>query len=292
MVQTKVEKWIIEHGFGKAMNSSAPLEERQALLDEIAPAVLRYVSPQDLLDHNQKVYNVTAKQYRDTRHNRDVIDEIIPFMDTLPDGARVLDVGCACGRDACFMAYNNHGFRWSFMGRKDKDGIPTRDKFPVPTKQFYVIGIDTSLEFLQLAQERAKYVLGTPVLFAFEDMHDIKLDDDDPGHYASYFAGVWSCTALFTHTPHVLLEPAIKSVVRVLKTGGVFFTSYTNGMIGGVYDKLLASSTGYVKYFSQPDPEEIRRIAKKHGLILLEQAFSDYKDKKALFVSQIFRKEA
>lgn len=287
MSQTKVEKEIRTRSFGQLLNPDGPTEKQQPVLDELTPIIMRYVSPQDLLDHNRKVYDATAKQYAENPHNQDVIDEIITFMNRLPNGARVLDVGCAWGRDACFMAYDNGPFRAGLMGRKDKNGIPTRERIPAPTKRFEVIGIDISLELLKIAQERAR-ALGLSILFIYDDMHDIFISAS--GTYADYFDGVWSCTALFTHTPRVLLEPAIASVARVLKPGGMFFVSYTNGAESGVYDKLLASSTGHVKYFSRPDPREVSKLAKKHGLLLIAQNFSDYKESKNLFVSQFFKK--
>lgn len=293
--QTRVEKIISDISLGQLFNLDVPVEERQEILDDLTPIILRHVSPQDLLDHNQKVYDVTAKQYKENPHNPDVIDEIITFMSMLPSGARVLDVGCGFGRDTCFMATNNQQNRLSVMKRSDKNGRKTCDKFPAPDKKFEMIGIDTSPIFLQHAQEHAK-VWGLSLVFIYGDMHNIEING--LGGCTEYFDGVWSCTALFTHTPWVLLEPAIVSATRVLKPGGIFFASYTNGLAdGGRYDRLLVSSTGHVKYFSQPDPSDIARIAKKYGLRLLEQIFSDFigRDgvvKENLFVSQFFKKEA
>lgn len=85
-------------------------------------------------------------------------------------------------------------------------------------------------------------------------------------------------------------------VAKALKPGGLFFASYTSGLAdGGRYDKLLLSSTGRIKYFSQPDPSQIAAAAGLNGLLLVSESLSDLEAKgrvikKDLFVSQLYRK--
>ncbi|MEK7480627.1 MAG: hypothetical protein AAB604_00810 [Patescibacteria group bacterium] len=82
----------------------------------------------------------------------------------------------------------------------------------------------------------------------------------------------------------------------MLKPGGVFFTSYTNGCAQGESrHKFLFSSTGHIKYFSQFDPEGIAHLANIAGLSLISESFTDMKRpnaplKKRLFVSQFYKK--
>lgn len=295
---TKLEQAIRLYACGSLLDDSAPQNEKQKVLDEITPVVLQHVEPQDLVTHAREVYDATADEYAKNPHTKDIIDELVQFMFMLPDGARVLDVGCGVGRDSLFMSVKNEEFRKEHMGRM-KDGMPTREKLCIPQKTFVVTGIDNSLKMLALAQERSVQLIQqglithqTSPTFDYEDMHTI---DIDPQYYPGDFDGVWSCTALFTHTPAQMFGLAMDSVSRVLKSGGVFFASYTNGAADGQHDKLLLSSTGRVKYFSQPSPEEITNLAEQYGMVLKAQMFSDFEIrgkviKENLFVSQFFKK--
>ena len=114
--------------------------------------------------------------------------------------------------------------------------------------------------------------------------------------YKPLFSGIWSCAALFTHTPLELLDVALHSVSSSISQDGIFFVSYTNGQATGIYDKLLLSSTGIIKYFSQPNPKQITDIAERYNLYLEKEKFNDFEvngviKKKNLFVSQFFRKK-
>jgi SAM-dependent methyltransferase len=176
----------------------------------------------------------------------------------------------------------------------------TADKFQVPTHSLSVVGLDNSEAMIAVAVEklRALALRGKQdrscAIFLPGDMHNISILEDEHGP-AMKFSGVWSCAALFTHTPLSLLEQSIRSVSAHLKQGSIFFASYTNGKASGRYDKLIASSTGRLKYFSHPDPAEIESLAAKHGLNLIRQSYSDYTSggrmiTKRLFASQLFEK--
>ncbi len=295
---TKLEQAIRLYAYGSLLDDSAPQSEKQKVLDEITPAVLGRVEPRDLVIHAREVYDATADEYAKNPHTKDIIDELVQFMFMLPDGARVLDIGCGVGRDSLFMSVKDEAFRKEHMGRM-KGGISTREKFCIPQKTFAVTGIDNSLKMLALAKERSSQLIQKSLItyktsptFDYEDMHTI---DIDPQYSLGDFDGIWSCTALFTHTPVQMFQLAMGSVSGALKSGGVFFASYTNGVADGQHDKLLLSSTGRVKYFSQPSPEEITDLAEQHGLILKAQMFSDFEIrgkviKENLFVSQFFKK--
>ena len=178
--------------------------------------------------------------------------------------------------------------------QREKNGARTIERFSPPQTSFCVIGIDGSTGMLEKAKENLRshknLALAHIPLFMIGDMHDLHALG------AGSFAGIWSCTALFTHTPRQLLGRSLQSVAALLKTGGMFFASYTNGKVTDTYDKLLASSTGRIKYFSQPDPEEIAGLAEEHGLRLLKQSTSDFEMngkvvQRDLFASQFFLKE-
>lgn len=297
---TKLENLVHSHPQYKALEENADKKVRQAVLDEIAVGVLANLSSEDICQHVREVYDATVDEYVKNPHNKDVIDDLIEFMDMLPQGSMVLDAGCGTGRDVLFMSVTDVDFRKSRMGRISK-GQTTLEKFPVvPSVVFKVTGIDSSRKMLDLAGNKKDELIKTRLLppfgydnpfpnFAWEDIHNI-----DSIVFGGY-DGIWSCTALFTHTPRSLIEPAMQSAATALKRGGILFLSYTNGQAEMKYDKLLLSSTSRIKYFSQPDPAMIWFVAKKHGLELIKESFSDFEMngkviKKDLFVSQFFRK--
>ena len=291
---TNLEKVLQQNNLAAILNDNSSKSKKQKMLDDCTPIILRQLGADDLIKHNRMVYDMTVKEYAQTSHNQDIIDELLLFMNMLPDRAHVLDIGCGTGRDALFMAIKARSFRQSLMGRT-RDGMATHERFCVPQKAFVVTGIDFSREMQLVARDKAVQfiemglLMSGDVVFFQEDMHHKNFANP------SRYDGIWSCTALFTHTPRSLLDTAMEGVCYRLKPGGLFFTSYTNGCVDEQYDKLLLSSTGYVKYFSQPDPDEITKLAKKYDMTLKAQMFSDFEVdgkilKPNLFVSQFFRK--
>lgn len=274
-----------------------PVKELQARLDKIAHDVLWDFDTDNMSIHMSTVYNTTAKDYVNAPHTQGVIEELITFMNMLPENGCILDVGCGPGRDALFMVCPKRTFRTSNMQRV-KNGKRVIDMFDVPEKTLRVIGVDISLQMLLHAQ-RALCMLakeGKPIahipLFLYDDMHHLRIRE---AVGAEFFDGIWSCAGLFTHSLHV--KPALfNQIAFLLKKGGIFFTSYTNsGMAGQWRDKLFVSSTGHIKYFSECDPKQIAYMADGAGLSLIAESYSDTKRpnepaKKRLFVSQFYRK--
>lgn len=269
------------------------IAEKQEVLDRATPQVINSLQPPDLVAHSQESYDAGAEDYARNPQKRDVIDELIMFMNMLPDGARVLDIGCGYGRDALFMAVANIVYRYDLMGR-EKDGMKTRDKFMVPARTFRVIGLDQSTRMLARAWQARDFLVQRDLL-TIEKSPDFNLGDMHHfAHLDGHFDAIWACTSLFTHTPLPFLGLAMESVARALRTGGLFFTSYTAGAVGKRYDKLLVKPGG-VEYFSQPPPRLIEHFAQKCGMALKAQIFSDFEIggkviKENLFVSQFFRK--
>lgn len=292
---TKLEELVFSHPEYQALGDEASRGDRQKVLDEITVEILGQLSAQDITSHVREVYDDTVKEYAVTPHNLGIVDELVRFMELVPDKGRVLDVGCGVGRDVLFMSIPDTNYREENMSRVT-DGKTTLERLPVPTTTFHVVGIDNSQGMIAEARSRVHEALqggllppyGPRPLMVLGDMHDIAL------RRAISFDGIWSCTALFTHTPRELLQPAMESVAKALNRGGVFAATYTNGRADGRYDKLLPSSTGRIKYFSQPDPDEIAELAKACSLILESESFSDYRmgDRvvESLFVAQFFRK--
>ncbi|MDO8558202.1 MAG: class I SAM-dependent methyltransferase [bacterium] len=274
-----------------------PRKELESRLDEATPSILERLSASEILQHSRDVYTETADEYAANPHTQYVVDELIEFMALLPEGACVLDVGCGTGRDALFMSCPNTLFRASLMQR-EKNGKKTIEKFSPPQTSLRIIALDGSdgmlekaLEYLALHED---LVFAYTPLFILGDMHDLHAQAEILG--VGSLEGIWSCTALFTHTPQKLANESLRAVAEFLKSGGVFFASYTNGNVAGAHDKLLASSTGRIKYFSQPNPEVVADLARHHGLHLIQESVSDFEIggkvvQRGLFCSQFFRKQ-
>lgn len=291
---TKLETAVFENEKYSSLSTDASKQERQSVLDAITEEVIQKLTPEEISEHVQAIYNATIDEYAKNTGHVDVVDELVEFMSLLPQNARVLDMGCGTGRDVLFMSVSDEKFRNELMGRT-RMGKTTREKFPVPTKTFRVEGIDNSCEMVTVAG-RSKHAMiesgqlkqGEYPCFSHWDMYK-RLEN------LGKFDGVWSCAALFTHTPESLLILALYDVAKILKKNGLFLTTYTSGLTEGSYDKLLLSSTGRIKYFSHPNPNEISKLANQNGLVLESEQFSDFEVgdkviKKDLFVSQLFRK--
>ncbi len=303
---TKLEEVIFAHPRWRALASDADRAAKQAALDAICAEALCHLNGFELCESVAGVYDETVEEYGNNPHTKYIIDDMARYMRMLASGSLVLDVGCGPGRDTFYMSISSRRFREGLMGRaKEKDGKTTLDKFPAPPHTFRVVGIDGAGAMIEAAKTRLaalerEYGIadmdGYP-RFAVMDMHDnLAYLLRDRANRPLRFDGVWSCTALFTHTPRPYLHSVMSTMARLLKPGGIFYVSYTNGRVDGKYDKLILSSTGRIKWFSQPDPDEIVAIAAENGLRLMEEStFDDYAKgsdfAKDLFVSHFFRKE-
>lgn len=270
-------------------------KEKQKVLDEITPEILAGLTAQQICDHTREVYDTTVQEYVNENHNQGIIFDLAVFMNTVPQGGRVLDVGCGVGRDALFMSCSDPEFRRELMNRTVNDKTVFDLCGYVPQRTFRVIAIDSSAEMLNFARSQETELSKKcqdmkRVTFMLADMHQLgRL------RFANKFDGIFCCTSLLTHTPAELVKPSIESLSGLLNPGGVLFISYTNGRATGIYDKLKLSQTGFIKYFSQPDPEVIEMLAERYSLKLERQTISDFEvghvvKVKNLFVAQFFRK--
>jgi len=297
---TNLEKLVFSHLKWKALCEEVDKKEKQVVLDEITEEVLEQLSVDDICRHVREIYDETVEEYETNPHTKNVVDELLDFMSLIPNEERVVDVGCGAGRDTLFMACDNSHLRAMVMQR-EKDGERTIDKYDIPSHKFIVFAIDSSIAMVEMTKQKimdANKPIGTVLADAYQmDMHgfaDKILNYYDAG-LKRKFDGVWSCTALFTHTPQSLCRSAMEQVSQILKPKGIFFVSYTNGRAEGRYNKLLMSSTGHIKYFSQPLPEDIVQLAEEYGLRLMVESFADFVIngkvlKENLFVSQFFEK--
>lgn len=299
---TELEKAVLKQLSLESLEQLRSLDQKktQAMLDKMAQNLLPKMPPSEILSHMQEVYNSTVNEYVANSHNKGIVDELIEFMDLLPRGATVLELGCGPGRDALFMSCPDKDFRLSLMNRlRARDNKTVAEKYPVPEIVLRVTGIDQSKSMIAASLEALMSLKTVGIQTPYEpqflnvDMHN--LYSLPPKLIEERFDAIWSCAALLVHTPHSLIHPTFHQISELLLPNGIFSLSYTREQIAGQYDKLLLSSTGAIKYFSQPDPEKITEIAEQYDLKLEQQTFNDMEVNgqvkiKELFVSQLFRK--
>lgn len=285
--QTKLEDVVIKVFKLKNQQEIAKLTQDQ--LDQKTEQIIKKLTPQDLINHTRVVYDRTANRFKADPHIQEgIVDELIEFMDLLNEGDLVLDLGCGSGRDTLFMTTSDLKVRKSLMHRI-RNGKRTIEKYPPPQKTLIVMALDSSKEMLRVTwnkicqNQSIKHYPG----IVRKDMHN-------PGD-ALMCHGVWSCTSLLVHTPKKLVESTIKSYANLLWPEGKFALSYIKEQTAGKYDNLLRSSTGNIKYFSQPNPNEIRKIAEKYDLKEIYFKITDFEIKgklvkKDFFANHIFKK--
>ncbi len=286
---TKLEKTVMQVLNIKTESDFKKITQYQ--LDRHAEEIISLLSAQDLIDHTRYVYDKTTKHFDNDPHiTEGVIDELIEFMKKLNDNDFVYDLGCGNGRDTLFMATKSIELRKKMMQRISQ-GKKTIDKFSVPKKTLWILAMDISREMLKTA---CKTIDNYSKTFNFRpaflrgDMHALKL-------YTGLFHGIWSCTSFLVHTPEELIEPSLKIFARLLKPKGKFGLCYIQEQPAGKYNRLILSSTGYIKYFSQPNPKIIQKIAKKCSLNEIFFRITDYEIKgkliqKDFFANHIFEK--
>ncbi len=287
---TNLEKAVIKVLNIKTESDFKKITQYQ--LDRHAEEIISLLSTQDLIHHTMHVYDKTIGHFDNDPHiTEGVVDELILFMDELNEGDFVYDIGCGNGRDTLFMATKSIKLRKKMMQRISQ-GKKTIEKFPVPKKTLWVLAMDISEEMLKVAwQTINKYrkTMNYIPVSAWLDMHALK-------PYAELFHGIWSCTSFLVHTPKELVEPSLKILSGLLKPNGKFGLSYIQEQSAGKYNRLILSSTGNIKYFSQPNPNFIRKIAQEYGLNEIFFRITDYEVKgklvqKDFFANHIFEKK-
>lgn len=298
MEKTLMDVIVNDPRYRKVRGDGGSPEEIQTVLNRIASDVCAAVSPEALCLHNSLVYTKTAHTYARLEDHRQIIPELLDFISELGNWDCVLDIGCGpLARDTLFLSTNDEEVRRPMMSRM-KDGVALCDQHAIPHKMFMVTALDGSVGVVSAAttliestQEKWEIlnIPHFPIQFVCHDMHDL-----GHAHLPDKYEGVWSCAALFTHTPRALVSATLQGVASVLIDKGIFVVSYPCGKAGEPYDSLLYSRTGEIKYFSKPEPTLIAVEAEKAGFSLRKQTFSDLirgtEVKKDFFVSQIFQK--
>lgn len=155
---------------------------------------------EDFLTTNRSAYDQVAAQY--AAKNAQIFPEMLSAADWLlaqvPDGARLLDLGCGPGRDLAWFAQQRPSIR----------------RF----------GADLSTGMLAEARQRSHAAL------CQADMRRL-------GFASASFAGLW-CVAAMLHLPRAEAPRAVAEMARVLVPGGVLHLCVQKGSGEGLEKSL------------------------------------------------------
>lgn len=174
-------------------------------------------------------YNQNAQKYAQVNAGVADLDQIEEFASLLPEGARVLDAGCAAGRDSNLLHQ----------------------------KGLEVVGLDISSGLLAIAQESfpaIKFVEGNFLALPFPN---------------DSFDGVWAHQSiLHLETPHAVIT-ALSEFYRVLKSGGVLLVlvkAQTGDEKTAIVTDAFSGHDRFFRYFT---PDELKQYLEKVGFQLI-----------------------
>lgn len=152
-------------------------------------------SPEDPLRATIAAYEGGARAYAEHSRDRGGLAHLHRrFATLLQPGARILDLGCGPGHDAAKLA----------------------------DLRLNVVGCDPARGLLHEAREhealQGRLIAG--------DGRQLPFDGES-------FDGVWACASLL-HIPKSQVSGALSEVQRVLRVGGVLFTSMQEGIVDGL----------------------------------------------------------
>lgn len=173
--------------------------------------------PNDHISRTVAVYDTIAKEYADEIENYAPLKELTAFTSLVPKGRRVLDVGCAAGRDSFYLA----------------------------SKGYKVIGIDLSEELLKIARKR-----GSHVDFQKQDMRKLKFGP-------ASFDGIWASAAILhlkrEEVPSVLKQ--FHEILK--PDGVLFISVKEGEGEADVVEKLAGSLRRHFTYFKLAELKQL-----------------------------------
>ena len=138
-------------------------------------------------------YDHDPEGYSESTLSNDMTALLGRFASRLPQGGRVLDLGCGSGRDT--IALRGMGFS--------------------------VVPVDGSEGMCRVASENTG-----------SEVRCLDILDLD---YVGEFDGVWACASLL-HVPSAELPRTIMLIHRSLRSDGVLFANFKEGVYGGMRD--------------------------------------------------------
>lgn len=159
--------------------------------------------------------------------NPELIEE---FSDNVNSGGRVLDAGCAAGRDSNLLS----------------------------KKGFQVTGVDLSKNLLKIA--RQKY---PDIEFIHANFLNLPFRDET-------FDGVWANASLLHLESTEDVERAISEFYRVLSNMGVLHVSVKQQLTDDKYSVVSDSLSNHDRFFQWFTKQEISDLLKKNGFKMIK----------------------
>ena len=180
-----------------------------------------------------KWYDKNSQFYAKSIQHYSSFEELNEFASLLPKKAKVLDAGCAAGRDAAELA---------------RRGIEP-------------IGIDLSSNLIKIAKKRypsIKFVQGNFLKLPFKN---------------SYFQGVWAHASLLHLDSVKDVKKALSEFYRVLQKGGiihVYVKAQTGRKKYAIVKDKLSKHDRFFQFFKR---NELKKLIKNAGfkMIKIEQ---------------------
>lgn len=175
-------------------------------------------------------YNQNASKYARSLENIPNIDQIDDFVKQIPYGTKVLDAGCAGGRDTKLMA--------------DR-GVD-------------IVGIDLSTKLIKVAKLKyptIKFIEGNFLNLPFEN---------------NLFGGVWSHGSLLHFETINEVVKALKEFNRVLLPGGILHLFLKEKTTDKKFDVVLDSLSGHDRFFQYFTKEEVKKYLEETNFKIIK----------------------
>lgn len=176
-------------------------------------------------------YEANAPQYTRTVQNLANVDLIDQFVQAVGPGGRVLDVGCAGGRDAAIFK---------------ESGLDP-------------VGIDISTSMIHIARENNRdieFYLGNFIHMPFPNQS---------------FDGVWAHACLLHLETVGEVVEALKEFYRVLKPKGILHVFVKKQQGKDKTMAVIDSISGHKRFFQFFSSSEIKKLVTEQGFEIIEQ---------------------
>lgn len=175
-------------------------------------------------------YNKNAPQYAKSIQKIQSIKQIGEFVQEIPKGAKILDAGCASGRDTKLIS----------------------------DKGFNVIGIDLSHELINIARKNNPNI-------EFIEGNFLKLPFSN-----NFFGGVWARASLLHFETIKDVVDSLKEFHRVLMSGGIIHIYVKEKIKDEKFDIIEDSLSHHKRFFQYFTMQEIEKYVTNSGFTILK----------------------
>ncbi len=180
----------------------------------------------------EKAYDKYAAQYAEYLEERLPQYLLTKFISLLPAKAKVLDAGCAAGRDSIYLT----------------------------EERIDVTGIDISREIIKIAEKKTK---DKKLKIGFRKEDFAKLSDND-----KTFDAIW-CMDTLNHVSISGITDVLKEFKRILKDKGILFISAVAGEEEG---NIKLEYMDEEVYFSEHSQVKLEEKLKEAGFDIIESS--------------------